>query len=208
MSLQECQTADEVRALARRVAERRCRQYQVEKVLLAAPIEEPPEPPLVPAAVYFWPMNDSRLGGAIAFPQYSAEPMPAYSAIINKPTIEGIKGVVARTFGVSKVDMTSDRREAKPAMARQIAMYLCKTMTGVSLPKIGHAFGNRDHTTVLHAIRKIETARLNNLAIDRVLNDLKNTITSGAKRLDISPSRMAAVDFRAIRRAARQGGEP
>jgi chromosomal replication initiator protein len=71
--------------------------------------------------------------------------------------IEEIQRMVARHFNVSRADMLSARRTANVVRPRQIAMYLAKTLTLRSLPEIGRRFGGRDHTTVLHAVRKIET---------------------------------------------------
>jgi hypothetical protein len=65
-----------------------------------------------------------------------------------------IQKIVCRRFGVSRNDMCSARRTANLVYPRQIAMYLCKNLTGFSLPAIGRQFGGRDHTTVLHAVRK------------------------------------------------------
>ena len=70
--------------------------------------------------------------------------------------IEDIQKVVARQFNVSKNDLLSNRRTRVIVRPRQIAMYLAKLMTPRSLPEIGRRFGGRDHTTVLHAVRKIE----------------------------------------------------
>jgi chromosomal replication initiator protein len=70
--------------------------------------------------------------------------------------IEDIQRMVARHFNVSRSDMLSSRRTANVVRPRQIAMYLAKTLTLRSLPEIGRRFGGRDHTTVLHAVRKIE----------------------------------------------------
>jgi hypothetical protein len=66
-----------------------------------------------------------------------------------------IQVAVCEAYGISLVDLTSARRTAKLVLPRQVAMYLAKVMTGRSLPEIGRRFGGRDHTTVLHAIRKI-----------------------------------------------------
>lgn len=71
------------------------------------------------------------------------------------PKIELIQQVVARYFGISKLDMISQRRTKDIVHPRQIAMYLAKALTGKSLPEIGRRFGGRDHTTVLHAVNKI-----------------------------------------------------
>ena len=70
--------------------------------------------------------------------------------------IEDIIKIVSRHFGVSKGDILSQRRHRSVVWPRQIGMYLAKQLTSRSLPEIGRRFGNRDHTTVLHAIRKIE----------------------------------------------------
>jgi chromosomal replication initiator protein len=70
--------------------------------------------------------------------------------------IEDIQKLVASHFNVSRADMLSSRRTANVVRPRQIAMYLSKVLTLRSLPEIGRRFGGRDHTTVLHAVRKIE----------------------------------------------------
>lgn len=70
--------------------------------------------------------------------------------------IEDIQRIVCKQYNVSKADLLSSRRTRTVVRPRQIAMYLSKTLTPRSLPEIGRRFGNRDHTTVLHAVRKIE----------------------------------------------------
>jgi chromosomal replication initiator protein len=70
--------------------------------------------------------------------------------------IEDIQRVVARQYNVSRADLLSSRRTANVVRPRQVAMYLAKILTLRSLPEIGRRFGGRDHTTVLHAVRKIE----------------------------------------------------
>ena len=70
--------------------------------------------------------------------------------------IEDIQRTVAHHYNVSRSDLLSSRRTANVVRPRQIAMYLAKTLTLRSLPEIGRRFGGRDHTTVLHAVRKIE----------------------------------------------------
>ena len=68
----------------------------------------------------------------------------------------GVQRIVARHYNVSKQDLLSNRRTRTIVKPRQVAMYLAKMMTPRSLPEIGRRFGGRDHTTVLHAVRKIE----------------------------------------------------
>ncbi len=75
-----------------------------------------------------------------------------------KVKIEDIQKLVATHFNVSRADILSSRRSASVVKPRQIAMYLAKVLTLRSLPEIGRRFGGRDHTTVLHAVRKIEGA--------------------------------------------------
>jgi chromosomal replication initiator protein len=71
-------------------------------------------------------------------------------------TIEEIQRRVAEHFNMKLADMHSERRARAVARPRQVAMYLAKQLTTRSLPEIGRKFGNRDHTTVMHAVRKIE----------------------------------------------------
>jgi chromosomal replication initiator protein len=70
--------------------------------------------------------------------------------------VEEILKLVSAHFNVTRADLLSSRRTASVVRPRQIAMYLSKTLTLRSLPEIGRRFGGRDHTTVLHAVRKIE----------------------------------------------------
>ncbi|MEM0906443.1 MAG: chromosomal replication initiator protein DnaA [Pseudomonadota bacterium] len=73
-----------------------------------------------------------------------------------RPRIDDIQRVVSQHYGVSRQDLVSARRTRTIVQPRQIAMYLSKTLTPRSLPEIGRRFGNRDHTTVLHAVRKVD----------------------------------------------------
>jgi chromosomal replication initiator protein len=81
--------------------------------------------------------------------------------------IEDIQKLVASRYNVSRSDILSERRTAAVVRPRQIAMYLSKVLTLRSLPEIGRRFGGRDHTTVLHAVRKIEKA----IGEDTTLNE-------------------------------------
>lgn len=75
---------------------------------------------------------------------------------VEAPKVDRIQQVVANYFGISKLDMISERRTRNIVRPRQIAMYLCKTLTRQSFPEIGRRFGGRDHTTVMHGVQKIE----------------------------------------------------
>ncbi len=90
--------------------------------------------------------------------------------------IEDILRIVSRHFGVSKGDLLSQRRHRSVVWPRQIGMYLAKQLTARSLPEIGRRFGNRDHTTVLHAIRKIEGELSANQRLRDELEDLKKLL--------------------------------
>jgi chromosomal replication initiator protein len=90
--------------------------------------------------------------------------------------IEDIQRVVSKHFNVSKADLLSARRTRTVVRPRQIAMYLSKQMTPRSLPEIGRRFGNRDHTTVLHAVRKIEEMVTADRALFDELENLKRQI--------------------------------
>lgn len=67
-----------------------------------------------------------------------------------------IQDIVAKYFNINKEDLTSSKKSNDIAYPRQIAMYLCRTVAQMTFPKIGAAFGGRDHTTVMHAVNKIE----------------------------------------------------
>jgi chromosomal replication initiator protein len=91
--------------------------------------------------------------------------------------IEDIQKLVATHFNVSRADILSSRRTANVVRPRQIAMYLSKTMTLRSLPEIGRRFGGRDHTTVLHAVRKIEGLVSNDSILSEELELLKRLLS-------------------------------
>ena len=82
-------------------------------------------------------------------------------------TVEGIQKTVAEYFKLRISDMHSKKRSRNVARPRQVAMALAKDLTQMSLPEIGEAFGNRDHTTVLHACRTIATLRKKDSVINR-----------------------------------------
>jgi chromosomal replication initiator protein len=90
--------------------------------------------------------------------------------------IEDIQRVVARQYNVSRADLLSSRRTANVVRPRQIAMYLAKILTLRSLPEIGRRFGGRDHTTVLHAVRKIENLAGNDSALAEEIESLKRQL--------------------------------
>ena len=92
--------------------------------------------------------------------------------------IDEIQKIVSRHYGVSKSDLLSERRHRSVVWPRQIGMYLSKQLTTRSLPEIGRRFGGRDHTTVLHAIRKIEGELAGNTRLKEEIEDLKKLLNS------------------------------
>lgn len=102
------------------------------------PIPDPPK--VLPPIPNYVIAEASR----IAFPKYMSR-----VEAIQRSTLSEFPSLVL-------IDIRSQRRTKVVVRARQIAMYLAKTLTGQSLPEIGRRFGGRDHTTVLHAVRKIE----------------------------------------------------
>ena len=94
--------------------------------------------------------------------------------------IEDIQRIVARHYNVSKTELLSNRRTRTIVKPRQIAMYLSKVMTPRSLPEIGRRFGGRDHTTVLHAVRKIEDLSGNDNTLAQELELLRRLISDQA----------------------------
>lgn len=91
--------------------------------------------------------------------------------------IEEIQRLVANHYCVSRNDILSARRTANVVRPRQIAMYLSKVLTPRSLPEIGRRFGGRDHTTVLHAVRKIEQLVVNDRQTAEVIELLKRVLS-------------------------------
>ncbi|MCI0465717.1 MAG: chromosomal replication initiator protein DnaA [Beijerinckiaceae bacterium] len=90
--------------------------------------------------------------------------------------IEDIQKLVATHFNVSRADILSSRRTASVVRPRQIAMYLAKVLTPRSLPEIGRRFGGRDHTTVLHAVRKISGLVTSDGALSEEIELLKRML--------------------------------
>ena len=84
-------------------------------------------------------------------------------------TIEMIQKTIADYFGMRVQDLKSKNNSKSVAVPRQVCMYLCKKVTGVSLPQIGREFGNKHHTTVLHSINKIELLRQQDKELNRVI---------------------------------------
>ncbi|MEM1019768.1 MAG: helix-turn-helix domain-containing protein, partial [Pseudomonadota bacterium] len=83
-----------------------------------------------------------------------------------RTTMREIQTVTADHYGLKRVDLLSRRRTQKIVRPRQVAMYLCKQITTKSLPEIARAFDGRDHTTVMYAVRKIDSLRKEDAELD------------------------------------------
>ena len=92
-------------------------------------------------------------------------------------TIDLIQDVIAAYFNLRVDDLKSQRRTRNIAYPRQIAMYLSRKLTDMSLPKIGEEFGGRDHTTVIHAYEKISESLKSDESLQRTIDDISKKIT-------------------------------
>ncbi|WP_068877313.1 chromosomal replication initiator protein DnaA [Phenylobacterium sp. CCH9-H3] len=112
----------------------------------------------------------ARVGGEIArlnLDEAQAILRPHLSVTERKVTVDMIQKVVAEHYALKQADLISERRARAVARPRQVAMWLAKQITTRSLPDIGRRFGGRDHTTVLHAVRRIEALKGEDATIAR-----------------------------------------
>ena len=112
----------------------------------------------------------ARVGGDIArltLDEAQAILRPHLSVTERKVTVDTIQKVVAEHYALKQADLISERRARAVARPRQVAMWLAKQITTRSLPDIGRRFGGRDHTTVLHAVRRIEALKAEDAGIAR-----------------------------------------
>ena len=117
----------------------------------------------------------ARVGGDIAkltLDEAQAILRPHLSCNERRVTVDQIQKAVAEHYGLKQADLISERRARAVARPRQAAMWLAKQITTRSLPDIGRRFGGRDHTTVLHAVRRIEALKIDDPALARDLDVL------------------------------------
>ena len=98
-------------------------------------------------------------------------------AVAQRLTVDRIQRAVVDFYQLEPLDMTSKRRARAVARPRQVAMYLCKKLTRRSLPDIGRRFGGRDHTTVMHAVKRIESLRAEDPQLDAQVKQLEAQLT-------------------------------
>tara|TARA_B100000965_G_scaffold400373_1_gene422147 strand:- start:604 stop:2034 length:1431 start_codon:yes stop_codon:yes gene_type:complete len=103
----------------------------------------------------------------------------------NKVTIDLIQTMVCKFFKISKNEMLSSRRSRYLVRPRQTAIFLSKLLTSKSLPEIGRAFSNRDHTTVIHSVKTIEKLRKEDNELNINIDNLKNKILYSNKENEI-----------------------
>lgn len=98
--------------------------------------------------------------------------------------VRTVQKAVCQHFGVSLIDLVSQRRPVRLVEARHVAMWLAKNLTEYSLPQIGAAFGGRDHTTVLHAVRKVDAQRAADPEFASLTGDLLAGLMAAARIAD------------------------
>ena len=91
-------------------------------------------------------------------------------------TIDSIQKFVADYYQLKLVELKSRNNSKSIAIPRQVAMYLCKSLTNASLPEIGKSFGGKHHSTVIHSIRKVEDLRKKDSAFNSLVNTLIESI--------------------------------
>ena len=96
--------------------------------------------------------------------------------IVEKNDVHRIQKIVSEYFQISVEDIRSKKRSSNISFPRQIAMYLCRTLTSESFPKIGIEFGGKDHSTVMHSVEKIEKEIRENKDLANIIEKLKNDI--------------------------------
>ena len=160
MTLAVCESAEDVRRLARRQAEWRRKQFDLQQRVaeLEHVVEKMTTPPPAPVV------------------QAEIDPCPEF---ISRPptTATRIIDLACVRFNLTLAMMLSNRRQREIVRPRQIAMWLCHVHTRLSLPQIGRKFGGRDHTTVLHAIRKIDELRQVDANITAAIAELESELT-------------------------------
>ncbi len=121
----------------------------------------------------------SRFTGQSITQEFTRQALKELLAVQDKPvTIDMIQKLVAEYYKIRIADLLSSRRNRSITRPRQIAMALAKILTRHSLPEIGNAFGGRDHTTVLHACRKIDALRQEDRRIDEDYENMHRILSN------------------------------
>ena len=120
----------------------------------------------------------SLLGKPIGIDFTRAEMAATSTARPNEASVEDIQRAVCHHFKLRSIDLLSKDRHKSIAFARHVAMYLCKQRLKCSFPELGRAFGNRDHTTVISAVRKVEALRTSDPEVRAHLEALERKLGS------------------------------
>jgi chromosomal replication initiator protein len=107
-----------------------------------------------------------------------AEVIPRRSQPVESTPVEEIQQRVASKFGISRAELVGSTRAATPVRARQVAIFLTREMTDLSLPQIGRLYGGRDHSTVLNSLRRIEAGVAEDPALADRVSELRTAIHS------------------------------
>lgn len=170
-SLADCRTAEDVRRNAREVYHRaQARDQRLKAISQARAVMDakPPEPPSQPEEIKPEPaiavtddqieqwirQHEDRMRAVLH--QLDTERELTLQLTTGLPRAKDIIAICCKCFDTNKNEMLSSRHDKSVVGPRQIAMLLTKILTRKSLPEIGRLFGGRDHTTVLHAVRKFE----------------------------------------------------
>lgn len=145
---------------------------KVQIVDLQPLVESVPIAPVEPRAVYLVRrMEELRQEMAVLFAE--KEEADRHHAFMNRITVETIQKLVCEYFQSSIMDMKSSRRDVQTVRPRMVAMYLARKHTSQSMPQIGNRFGGRDHTTVLHATRKMADLILSDGALASAITEIE-----------------------------------
>lgn len=105
-----------------------------------------------------------------------AEVIPKGAARTEAPPVEEIQHRVAISFGISRAELVGSSRAALPVRARQVAIFLTRELTDLSLPQIGRLYGGRDHSTVLNSLRRVEAGMAEDAALSSQVAELRSSI--------------------------------
>jgi chromosomal replication initiator protein len=118
----------------------------------------------------------SLVGGAVSLQNTEAVLQDLLRSCEKKVTIDDIQRKVAEYYNIKLSDMHSSRRSTNIARPRQVAMYLCKQLTTRSLPEIGRKFGGKDHTTVMHGIKRVQELMREDTELKEDIERLQRTL--------------------------------
>jgi chromosomal replication initiator protein len=105
-----------------------------------------------------------------------AEVIPGASRSATATSVEEIQQRVAEGFGISRAELVGSSRAATPLRARQVAIFLTRELTDLSLPQIGRLYGGRDHSTVLNSLRRVEASLNEDDELSRRVRELRQAI--------------------------------